>query len=258
MLKGNNSETDNLFSRFQGLDQAMGKLSESLLDTRQIEWTIFDQRSANSDEFFKSSLFLDSNFRKTQYMEELFDPMHAIQRFGAVQTNIAFEDESNYNVILYNPGKFAYFDGKLLALTNSTTSSMEEEICKIVLKYLFYSDRERDISVFLDLLDRLSNPNGPKISKREHNKQSLNFSIIKSNPPKSSKPLSNLQNFFSTMSAIDISFFDSPIENDDQMSTFDQTSSFFQIDSNKILSDDEITGHIDYLSSVLIKNLEKL
>ena len=44
-----------LFSRFQGLDQAMGKLSESLLDTRKIEWTYFDQRT-NSDEFFKSSL----------------------------------------------------------------------------------------------------------------------------------------------------------------------------------------------------------
>ena len=121
-------EMNNLFSRFQGLDEL---LSDSLLDEQQIQWQFFDQRQ-------KSSLLSNSKIRETQYMENLLDPLSKIGNLQA--QNVSFcHNDSGQSVILYHPGEFAYFDGGLVALI--TDKSLAEEICKILLMYLFYSSK---------------------------------------------------------------------------------------------------------------------
>merc|ERR1712174_189912 len=92
-----------------------------------------------------------------------------------------------------------------------------------------------------------------KFEKAPKTRQTINFSIIKrSNQNQSFSPatskndstLVNLQKYFSSL-GLDISFYDNLIDDDENLSNFDQASSFFQVNGNEKSVYDEITDEID-------------
>ena len=196
-------------------------------------------------------------------MENLFDPLTKIGKNGLQAQNVSFcQNDSRQSVILYHPGEFAYFDGGLVALI--TDKSLAEEICKILLMYLFYSSKKHEIQIFQKIMQDSLKFEYESFEKAPKTRQTINFSIItKGNSknhfnPASSKndsKLVNLQKYFSSL-GLDISFYDNLIEDDENLSNFDQASSFFQVNGNEKSVYDEITDEIDNISSTIVWNLE--